>query len=162
MPESKEGKRGVIVLNIKTLSVTGIATLALFVFAIAPAWKDSPNNMAAPLTSYIVQAGSLELAVQAVQGVGGEITHELGIINSVGAHLTEEQRAALDADQRIRTYINREAQVSGYLFSEDSDSEDVEKMYGSVVSSPDLHEKGIDGRGVTVIFTLPFHGKPVC
>ena len=66
-------------LNIKTLSVTGIATLALFVFAIAPAWKDSPNNMAAPLASYIVQAASLELAVQAVQDVGGEITHELGI-----------------------------------------------------------------------------------
>ena len=71
MPESKERIRGIIVLNIKTLSVTGIATLALFVFAIAPAWKDSPNNMTGPAAAYIVQAGSPELAVQAVQDVGG-------------------------------------------------------------------------------------------
>ena len=109
-------------LNIKTLSVTGIATLVMIVFAIALTWKNSPNNLAAPAVAYIVQTVSPELTVQAVQDVGGYITHESGIINSVGACLTEEQRAALYADQRINTYINDETRVSGDLFQEDSDS----------------------------------------
>ena len=56
---------------------------------------------AAPAAAYIVQAASLETAVAAVQSVGGTITHELGIINSVGANLTPVQFARLQNNPQI-------------------------------------------------------------
>ena len=69
--------------------------------------------------SYIVQAASLDLALGAVHSVGGEITHELGIINAVGALLTDAQLDALDDAQQIRTYDNRtNLVVSGASSSE--------------------------------------------
>ena len=44
---------------------------------------------------FIVQGADLAAVTTAVQGVGGEITHELGIINAVAAQMTESEIAAL-------------------------------------------------------------------
>ena len=40
--------------------------------------------------SVIVEADSLDIAVSAVRRAGGEITHELGIIDAVAADVTRE------------------------------------------------------------------------
>ena len=40
-----------------------------------------------PAGSYIVQAADMETAAAGVRAVGGELTHELGIIDAVGANL---------------------------------------------------------------------------
>jgi len=56
----------------------------------------------APQTAaYIVQAADLETAVTAVQAVGGDVTHELSIINAAGARLTVAQKAQLEADEQV-------------------------------------------------------------
>ena len=133
-------------------TITGIVLIALVVLVFSPDWKDNGTATETVSASYIVQAASLEQALGAVQKVGGEITHELRIINAVGARLSSAQRIALDADPQIRTYVNSEAQVASYVWADPILSSEpyVEKQYGKVVGSPDVHSKGIDGRGVTV------------
>ncbi|MDJ0759603.1 MAG: hypothetical protein QNJ19_09390 [Woeseiaceae bacterium] len=57
--------------------------------------------------SYIIQAQSLDEAVWAVEAVGGEITHELRIINSVTALLTKTQLEEVASKKGvIRTSID--------------------------------------------------------
>ena len=46
-------------------------------------------------SSVIVQARDLAAASDAVRAVGGTVTHELDIINAVGARLTRAQATAL-------------------------------------------------------------------
>ena len=48
-------------------------------------------------TSVLVQGPDLETVAAAVRAVGGEITHELAIINAVGAKLTARQLRRLDS-----------------------------------------------------------------
>ena len=57
--------------------------------------------------AYIVQAGSVETAVAAVQSVGGTVTHELGIINSVGANLTPVQFARLQNNPQYQQHAGK-------------------------------------------------------
>ena len=90
----------------------GAVILAALFLALMPLERTTQSTLDAPGASYIVQAASLEQAVGAVQDVGGEITHELGIINAVGARLTDGQRETLDALPQVRTYRDREAQVA--------------------------------------------------
>lgn len=63
--------------------------------------------------SYIVQAQSLEQATALVMEAGGEITHELRIINAVGARLTTTQVTALRSMEGVRrVYEDRGVTVS--------------------------------------------------
>jgi len=62
--------------------------------------------------SVIVQGADMASAAQAVRQVGGEVTHELGIINAVGAELTAEQRRAL-VDDAFRVMADRGVSVAG-------------------------------------------------
>ena len=92
-----------ITLYTSILAITSIAAIAVLSLQLASHRQDSNTNVQAPRVSYIVQAASLDQAMGAVQDVGGEITHQLGIINAVGALLTGEQLDALDTDQQVRT-----------------------------------------------------------
>ena len=47
--------------------------------------------------SYIVQGDSLESVAAIVQSVGGDITHELGVIRAVGATLTAAEASSIQA-----------------------------------------------------------------
>ncbi|MCP4201179.1 MAG: hypothetical protein GY769_04515, partial [bacterium] len=68
----------------------------------------------ARVASYIVSGPELEHVIAAVQGVGGEITHELGIINAVGARLTAAQKAALiDSDSSLRIRADSKVTTQG-------------------------------------------------
>lgn len=49
------------------------------------------DSSSAPIASFIVQAGNLEASRGSIERVGGEVTHELGIIAGVAARLTTEQ-----------------------------------------------------------------------
>ena len=55
----------------------------------------SASEGRAPRTSYIVEGQSAEGVAKAVGKVGGQITHELPIINGVSALLTPSQVALL-------------------------------------------------------------------
>ena len=60
----------------------------------------------------IVQGGDATTVAKAVRQVGGEVTHELGIINAVGARLTADQRRALE-DDAFRVMADRDLSVAG-------------------------------------------------
>jgi hypothetical protein len=65
-----------------------------------------------PTGEYIVQAKDVETAVAMVEFVGGRVTHKLGVINAVGAELTEKQLSQLGSvDVPLRIYTNSAAQV---------------------------------------------------
>ncbi|MDH3552236.1 MAG: hypothetical protein OER22_06435, partial [Gammaproteobacteria bacterium] len=53
-------------------------------------------------TGYIVQSSSAEAAAEAVQAVGGEVTHQLGIIRAVGATLLPTQVEMLKRRSDVR------------------------------------------------------------
>ena len=61
--------------------------------------------------SVIVQGPYLATARAAGRIVGGEITHELGIIRAVGALLASEQRERLESRPGVVVYENRELKV---------------------------------------------------
>ncbi len=63
-------------------------------------------------TSVIVQGDDLDAVKAAVLDVGGEITHELGIINSVGANLTPAQLERLNRTGLVRIHENRSVESS--------------------------------------------------
>ena len=62
---------------------------------------------------YIVQADSVKAATDAVEAVGGEVTHELGTIDAVGAALLPAQVELLKRRSNIRLmYSDRMASSS--------------------------------------------------
>ncbi len=62
--------------------------------------------------AYIVKGKSVERVREIVVEVGGEVTHELKIIRSVGARLTDQQRDTLVEHPEIsRVWEDREAEV---------------------------------------------------
>ncbi|MDA1094512.1 MAG: hypothetical protein O3A25_14740 [Acidobacteria bacterium] len=66
----------------------------------------------------LVQGSSLRAAIAAVCAVGGDVTHELGIINAVGATLTSNQLTALEAhDDSLRIRADRMTTVDSLEIS---------------------------------------------
>ncbi|MCP5100056.1 MAG: hypothetical protein GY943_31265, partial [Chloroflexi bacterium] len=70
-----------------------------------------------PVTSYIIQAEEIETAVVKVEQVGGHITHELGIINSVAADLTAAQYAELDGQAGLSLHVNAQLQNASHNYA---------------------------------------------
>jgi hypothetical protein len=67
-----------------------------------------------PAIAVMVQGTDLATVIDAVRAVGGEITHELGIINAVGAQLTQTQIDRLETGpEKLRIHADRIAEVSG-------------------------------------------------
>ena len=72
-----------------------------------------PNQTSESAVAVLVQGSDLAAVADAVRAVGGEVTHELGIINAVGARLTPTQRRRLEAtDETLRIRSDRTATVS--------------------------------------------------
>ena len=88
---------------ILTAALAGVA-LATLVPTFSSAAVSSPSTESAPETSqsFIVQGRDLAAVSRLVRDVGGEITHELGIIHAVGARLTATQRERLASSDAIR------------------------------------------------------------
>ncbi len=125
-------------------------------------------------TSYIVQGASLPAVKALVRARGGEITHELGVINAVAAELTVDQAAALRGHDAIRTvYGNGSIEVAGKPpkagggkdgSSEDSDGGVAGSSYSEfpgLVDADLLHDRGIDGSNITVaVMDTGIYGGP--
>ncbi len=71
------------------------------------AGSDGEPSVSKQRTSLLVQAASMEQAAEAVLEVGGEITHELGIIHGVSAMLTASQVSLLGEMDGVRIHENR-------------------------------------------------------
>jgi hypothetical protein len=93
---------------IKKIVLISAALLLLVACASTP-----PNHE--HRASYIVQAKDLTAAADAVRSVGGEITHELGVIRAVGALLTPTQVQRLRSVAGLTVHENRGLEVSGHL-----------------------------------------------
>ncbi len=87
------------------LFLFGVLLLAAVAFL--RAGRPAAGITAAPAGSYIVQAGSASAARQLVQGVGGHVTRELGLIDAVAARLSPAQEARLAASAGARVYADR-------------------------------------------------------
>ena len=92
-----------------------VATLSLagFLWGTVPERPASPPSQSPMHRRVLVQGTNLAKAAMAVRAVGGEVTHELGIINSVGARLTPTQIRRLEAsDDTLRIQADRITSVS--------------------------------------------------
>jgi hypothetical protein len=100
-------------------------------------------------TSLIVQGNDLSAVRDAVLSVGGEITHELGLIDAVAARLTQSQLELLEEiDGVSRFYGNAGVEVAGKP-SKPAPS-DPGTIYPTRVAADLLHAEGTTGAGVTV------------
>ena len=102
-----------------------------------------PDSVAARTAqSFIVQASEAGLAARMVQKAGGTVTHELGIINAVGARLTPAQLHALQRTQGLtRIYPDAVVRLAGNMPDTD---------YPTVVEATLLHSAGTLGTGINV------------
>ncbi|MBT8461488.1 MAG: hypothetical protein KJO44_03120, partial [Gemmatimonadetes bacterium] len=94
----------------QTMALSALLATALLMAGVACAGQPQPlAPEAAELTStYIVQG---EQAAERVAEVGGRVTHELGIINAVGAQLSTSEREALAGVNGIRIFDDRQVGV---------------------------------------------------
>jgi hypothetical protein len=79
-------------------------TLSLALVAVLLVVGTKPST-----SSYIVQGESAQSVAALVQSAGGEVTHELGIIRSVGATLTAAEAASLRIHAGVRRVYGNEA-----------------------------------------------------
>ena len=76
-----------------------------------PKEKKAAKAAAEPVENFIVQASSMDVALKSVEGVGGKITHRLGIIDAVAADLTKKQIKQLTEIGGVKLHANRRVQV---------------------------------------------------
>ena len=110
-------------------------------------------------SSRIIQGASLEEVRHAVEGAGGEITHELRIINAVAAELTSGQVEALRrADGIRRIYGNDTIKTAGKPSKDGGSSggdtsptpSATDTYYATLVNADPVHQMGIDGSGIGI------------
>lgn len=114
--------------------------------SLAAAWAGTSTHPWAPAEgaaeSMIVQAADAATAAAAVGAVGGTVTHDLAVINAVGARLTASQGRALAARPGVaRVYSDRALRSNGHAPT---------TYYPALSEASRLHAEGITGSGVTV------------
>lgn len=123
------------------MRVAGVVLAVGILLAIAP--RPVPSDANGP--SWIVQATDLASAARAVRSVGGTITHELEIINAVGARLTAAQVETLEGSRGIlRICPNRAVKVAG------PGGRSFDTFFPTLVGADRLHQEGVVGTGVTI------------
>ena len=136
------------------LAVATMALLAMIGFigagALIGASQEDPVNYASNTAeqasaAFIVQAHSSEQAARLVRAVGGEVTHELPIINGVGARLVAKAVASLRSNEHVKSIFADGAVTTASVTA------GVDYLqFPSVVGADDLHAEGVTGRSVTV------------
>src|SRR5215217_7765050 len=86
-------------MKIALTFVSAVVALSAF---LSPHSRSSVRPAPPPPADVIVQATDLVLAARAVRSVGGTVTHELGIIDAVGAKLNAAQLRAIETMPGIR------------------------------------------------------------
>ena len=103
--------------------------------------------------SVIVQGSDTGAISLAVQRVGGDVTHELAIIDAIGAELTKSQIHALKSTGLIkRIYPDAQARAAQVelepIHKNDKHARDT--FYPTMIEADALHMEGLDATGVTV------------
>ena len=120
--------------------VAGLSALGLALLG-AAAGVQLPGP--AETQALIIQGSDFAAVRSAVAAVGGEITHELDIIDAVGARLTAHQLETLRArSPGLRIFGNAEVLTSGAPIPD--------TPYRVQVGAEQLQQQGINGSGVTV------------
>ena len=129
----------------KVLKPQFLSALVLLSLVLTPLGAVAP---AGPMAEVIVQAQDAASAAALVQSVGGTVTHELDIIDAVGAQLSPAQLDMLRGQgQGLRIYPNGQvhaAQGSG------TSSSTPDTAFPRLVDAPILWGQGITGQGVAV------------
>ena len=136
----------------RTLTVAAAATLSVTAFI----WGTTNRVAPEAVESVIIQAASLEQAAAAVEAVGGEITHELRIIDAVGAQLTTQQRS--DLGSGVRSYENAPVEAAALATGDtrldtyitDTFSSTDDAFFPKQTDADQLHDQYIDGRGIGI------------
>ena len=90
----------------------GIILLLFLAMTLLVSTSSITGSVRAETVAYIVQADDLATAKTAVAAVGGTVTHELGIINAVGAQLTPIQKHKLANESSIKLFDNSAVDVA--------------------------------------------------
>ena len=85
-----------------------LLTLLFLLTTAAVTISSSASNRNGPLTAYLVQGDELTAVIAAVESVNGTITHELNIINAVGANLSAPQLKALQSHPDINRLVENQ------------------------------------------------------
>lgn len=101
-----------------TVACFALCLLVACFGAYASSGDDSDTTEPAPAEKVMVQAESVERAVEIVETVGGEVTHRLKIIRAVGTALTPEQRLrASKLEGFVRFFEDRTVESASSLIS---------------------------------------------
>ena len=98
--------------------IVHLLLLALLLVTFSAGNSHPANATNAPVSSVIVQGQDIQNVVAAVREVGGTVTHELSVINGVGASLTTTQIALLEKEYDLRIYNNQSVQTQQTTTSE--------------------------------------------
>ncbi len=102
-----------------------------------------------PTQSMIVRGTDMESVKELVLQVGGTVTHELRIINAVGARLTAAQQAELlELNPDLR--LHQDSVIEASSEQSDSDADSTQSQFNRLIDADRVHREGFTGRGVTV------------
>ena len=101
-----------------------VVAFTLLVLVLAPG-----RSMGGTAVEVIVQASDVETATALVRRVGGQVTHELGIINAVGATLSLLQISRLQARSGVRVYGNRQLELASDGWSNETVRDEFSEVY---------------------------------
>jgi serine protease AprX len=123
-----------------------VAFVAALLIALSLYSSPQSQQQVSRLVSVIVQATSSDVATDAVESVGGEVTLELPIVSGVAARVPESAFDELTATAGVR-HVSRDFKVN---FHGAFDGTKTAHQLTSVTNASRLWENGIDGSGTTV------------
>ena len=130
---------------------TRLSQLTLLILTILQSGHSAPISPQSELIPVIVQAQSLEQALEAVLELDGEVTHELGLIDAVAARFPSQNLAVLESRQSIRrVYEDRTLMAAGFFSFNQWSPPTPSTSYPERVEAWQLHGQGLTGRGVTL------------
>ena len=100
--------------------------------------------------SWIVQAETTSAAVVAADLAGGEVTHELPLINAIAVSLDRAQSRRLAQDPSLRLWPDTRLHLAGRKKKKKHGNAIPEPGFPGVANAAALHVQGIDGAGVNV------------
>jgi serine protease AprX len=121
------------------------AILAFAVLCAAPA-SAAPGSNGRDV-DVIVRAGDASWARAAVERVGGDVTHDLPLVDGVAARVPEAAVASLESAAGVRS-VTPNAPV--HVQAKVSDVHEATGVYSEAVGADELWAEGVDGAGVTV------------
>lgn len=110
--------------------------------------KEVQQTQTVAKNAYIIQGLAIDSMADLVENAGGEISHELPIINAVGAVLTESQYQLLASNSDLRLLENTE--VTSHSNQSTLPDYATETHIVKQIGADKLHASGIKGQGITI------------